>query len=821
MKKIVVIFVLLGFLSNSVSAQIKKDVQRQQQQKQYEQKKKEAEAQAAAKIKRGQLGLLELQELADFQDISSVDKMLSSRGWILFSTTVEEIDDDDIETAEFAFELNSYSKRAKYWLVWQHSQFYKDLSLVIFRFSDEEIATKLDKSLLSNGYVKESSAINEDNSITTTYKNSKYQVTVSKEIDEDYENIYSISIINFQRIEERKKKEELERQNEINRMKESCFSLSEIMQLLTNHDKNGVEDFFRTKGLSSEQSWEISSLQDLGAGIKIDSLLQKSQSSIFTARYDFQNLHSVDFEEMNFLDMGFPYIIFSSNSSEDNAFYLTGINDISFAKIYKELSKYEFSLLTKDSLQVFAKSDGMKSGISDNVEYIEIYQNQKYRIYIRCCYSEEYGLIYSLLVYNHNEAEERKVENERKEKEKAEQLRLENKYIDAISQAEVYHKNGDLDKSMQSYELAMEIKPENKSDLLLKISDIKNEKAVNAIVSKADSLYKMKQYLQAKEFYSEALSITPNPKSEYIYSKINDISSIQAFLEERLTKWYDYKEISQEDYIKKNDYLINELKSYMLGLKANLSLINFEIQYLIDTLNKTSVQINLPEQEIQLSKFLKKITSKIHFSQSVIFDYPVNSKCDFVFDISYRYADMVVKKTPLGVFSKHPEFECYRSNVLSQLDESAPCAYYYFQMNQLFINQLSVENTKIVKTKVYGGPANAWLSLLVPGLGDHRVSYGKNKGVGVALSTYLFAGTGVGGLLYNKYYPNNKYKSYINYASYGCFAVAGIVWFSDIIWVMAKGSQNKKAVKQYKNSHFTAYYEPTNDEKGVSYLLSF
>ena len=135
-------------------------------------------------------------------------------------------------------------------------------------------------------------------------------------------------------------------------------------------------------------------------------------------------------------------------------------------------------------------------------------------------------------------------------------------------------------------------------------------------------------------------------------------------------------------------------------------------------------------------------------------------------------------------------------------------------MNKTVINGQQYDNNKLIKTTTHGA-SNAFLSLLVPGLGDHRVSYGKKSGISVALSTYALIGGGIG----LKFYSNSEYKkyhaattqeamydhypkaNYSNQAFYGCLIVGGFIWISDIIWVASTGAENTKAQKAYRQSH--------------------
>ena len=168
------------------------------------------------------------------------------------------------------------------------------------------------------------------------------------------------------------------------------------------------------------------------------------------------------------------------------------------------------------------------------------------------------------------------------------------------------------------------------------------------------------------------------------------------------------------------------------------------------------------------------------------------------------------------------------------MGSNAPYGKYTFDINKTTINGQSYNDNKIIKASTHGAE-NALLSLLVPGLGDHRVSYGKRKGIGVALSTYALIGGGIGLKVYSnreykKYHAattqdamDNHYRNanYSNQAFYGCLVAGGIIWLSDIIWVMVKGAQNTKAMKAYRQSHLSAYYDPNTQAACLYYTLNF
>lgn len=130
------------------------------------------------------------------------------------------------------------------------------------------------------------------------------------------------------------------------------------------------------------------------------------------------------------------------------------------------------------------------------------------------------------------------------------------------------------------------------------------------------------------------------------------------------------------------------------------------------------------------------------------------------------------------------------------------------------------------------GPANLFLSVLVPGLGDWNVTKREHNGVGKMLWSYGLILSGVG----CKLFSDSEYKQYhiatdqtamdthytnandANYAFYGLVATGLAVWVYDIIWVANKGSQN---TKERDKNKLSLIYDPSNQMLGLNYKIKF
>ena len=740
--------VLLLF-SGNLSAQIKKDIQRQQQQKQYEQQRKANEAKEKSRVSKAQLTLQELQQLADLKDAIEVDKILTAKGWMMYKTETE----SDIETITYTFDKEKYNERALYWAYWNRDRTNSDKIWISWRFSDDDIFHQLEKSLTSHKYVKQSSKVREsdDAGIQTVYRNNTYEVQIVKKPKETYggDPAYSVTCRNHKR-----ETEKLDKERE--RAENSTFSIEELLSIVKAATKSEIESIIKDKGFIYNLEWErVSPIKDSST---FYNYLFTEDVLLFTADY-FDDFDDISFDNLlNFLEVypcGAPYnpvVFFFNDIADDNILILHGEDPVTFNKLHEDLKHSDFVLLTIDS------TDESEDNYSK--EFLEIYTYQDYKIFFSYSYDDD-CIPNSFVILNLWQLEMREAEYERKVREKAEQERLEReknaKYKEALDLADMSYSKGDLESTIISLKDAMSIKPEKSNELSLRIENIEKEIRINSLVHSADSLCQLEQFELAKQYYNNALSISPNPKREIILDKIAETDTIVTILSERTTRWYNYESLQFADYLHKSNFLTNGIKNYLFQLDNNIPLTTLNFQYEIDTLNHTSYDITHSDKaDRKFLKYANGLADEVRLLPCNLKGYPVNAQVSFVFDVSYKHADVTVRKKPSGTFSKHKEFSFYRSDINHLMGNDAPYARYSFSLSRVHMNEQEFSDNKMTKVKVIGGPANAWLSLLIPGLGDHRVTYGKRKGIGITLSTYLLAGAGVGCFLYNHYYPKNS-----------------------------------------------------------------
>lgn len=124
--------------------------------------------------------------------------------------------------------------------------------------------------------------------------------------------------------------------------------------------------------------------------------------------------------------------------------------------------------------------------------------------------------------------------------------------------------------------------------------------------------------------------------------------------------------------------------------------------------------------------------------------------------------------------------------------------------------------------KYYGKPSNAFLSLMIPGLGNSRV--GLENGLEVGTIVYSTIALGIGAKYLSNYYADkyinastNEDKDHYyslqngtNYAFYGLVGLGLLTWSVNIYEVASKGYENKRSSNEFKKS-INLTYLPTNN----------
>lgn len=335
-----------------------------------------------------------------------------------------------------------------------------------------------------------------------------------------------------QRYEREQRESEIQEQA---RIKKAQLSLNDLLQLLQSKDLDYVDKFLTNKG------WKL-------------------YSTNINEKKEYNDKTSTDYEEVTWTfdknpddDLAKGWFNFYRYPTSDNAVAYAIADDIQFERLKLEL-------INNDYKRIYP-TDAIERGLES------VYRNNLYEVNfikrVKKKYEGGADISYTFYIYNYKQVEERRAEAERIAREAAE---LEEKYKNAIKQAERSYRLKLYSFAKQEYEEALTFKPENREKFLDILADID----INILCEDAERLFKSSQYEEAKIKYAEALTIKPNMKISYINEKINAITDFQQFLEERVYKQYDYKNLEPADYNIKDNYIEGELKRSLLANAENL-----------------------------------------------------------------------------------------------------------------------------------------------------------------------------------------------------------------------------------------------------------
>jgi hypothetical protein len=605
-----------------------------------------------------------------------------------------------------------------------------------------------------------------------------------------------------QREEREQREKELKEQL---RIKKAQLNLSDLLQLLQSKDLDYVDGYLNKRGwvLYSTNVKEKDDTRSYGndeEGVAAD-------HKIVTWYFD-RNTSN---------DLAKGWFYFHLYPNYDNAISYTIADDEQLDRLKTEL--------TNGGYERIYPTDAIERGLES------VYRNSLYEVNFRKQLKKQYDhgadIRYSFFIYNYKQVEEQKAEAERLAREAKER---EEKYQSLIQRAESANVQKQYVSAKQFYTEALVIKPENRNLLSDKIAALD----INILCAEAETLFKARQYEKAKAKFADALIIKPNARIDFINEKIKEINDFQLFLTERTYTRYDYEMLEKDDYNAKDNYIESELRNNLLANGESLPQTVVSIVCEVDTFGISTSKFSASVQNQSLNAILEKLSKELKLKQVFINDHTALAKAEFTYTLNYNHAIITVRKNTESIFSDNRDFNIYRSSINSKL-EDAPYGKYTFDMNKTVINGKEYDNSKLLRTNVSGGPSNALLSLLVPGLGDHKVSFGKKSGIGTALLTYGCIGAGVG----LKIYSNGEYKkyhdateqtamdehyqraNYSNQAFYACMAAGAIVWISDIIWVWSTGAKNKRAQQAYKQSHLSIYYQSDLNVTGLTYAINF
>lgn len=484
--------------------------------------------------------------------------------------------------------------------------------------------------------------------------------------------------------------------------------------------------------------------------------------------------------------------------------------------------------------QAKARFKLVDSKVGDN-EVETIYEMGPVRIVFTIQKEKEDEYDYDLATYYLVEIYNYKDVKEKLEKILAIQL-LEEQYNSYISSADSSLDLKNYDLAKYYYQEAIKISPDrdyphNKiADIVIIEEKIALDKKYNDFIDQADLELSKKNYTSALSYYQSASKVYP--EKTYPKDKIKEINKIQDFLTERKVKIYDYEEIDNSGYKKFEQDLTYLIKNEFKDKDIDFNLIA-DFTFSVDTLAKSKFSSKIiSSSDEKLSNNVVAIAKNKSLQPVSKYGYRINVSSTIRINISMENNIVSVKKN--NVETRIDGDKQQYSNDVNRLISSKPIGKYKLSIQKKEVNGSDFSNNKIVNYKIIGGPSNAFLSLLVPGLGVKNVTGGSENGYKRTLWAYGLIASGFG----CKYLSNMEYDLYhdatdqtsmdehyenANFYHHSYYVLVGagaLVWLYDVVWVANKGFQNRKNTRSFRQQ-FSLNYNHYNNGLCFNYSIKF
>lgn len=397
--------------------------------------------------------------------------------------------------------------------------------------------------------------------------------------------------------------------------------------------------------------------------------------------------------------------------------------------------------------------------------------------------------------------QERIEEEERLEQERIEaEQRKEAEYNELLKNASEAERNGRYYGAWSNYRNALSLFPERNTE---EITRKMNRCDANNQIQLGDNALNMHSYDYARNHYNSALTYGD---TAIIRVKLAKVDEMEEFDRERKEIVYDYDEINFYEYMQAKKIIKNKIYEY--AEKNIIGSCTVTVNYCQDLSGAEKKEISVSPSNSDLELYLN------HYAPSlpVCKEHGLNLQTKALFEIKVdgvRTQRYTARSTVKGIKSK---IQVPNTLKLPMSDYGK----YTLERKMVSIEGDQQTSVRLLEYKNTGGPANAWLSLLVPGLGLHKVTYGKRTGLFTTIGVYGLIGTGVGLYLGASNHPSNA-KTYRTW-SYVSFSAAGVWWLYDILRVAVLGKAN---VNKYgKHRAYVAYTEENNGV-GLGYTLNF
>jgi len=475
---------------------------------------------------------------------------------------------------------------------------------------------------------------------------------------------------------------------------------------------------------------------------------------------------------------------------------------IEFREYKNDYSSKQYSILVYNSnaltqeLQILKeKEDALKKAEAEQTKKYEIALAEGDTLFSSCKFKEARLKYLTALEIKNNVLVQSKIDLCDKsicEKliSKGDSLYNANKYEMALS---LFTEAKDCSKSLLSLQEKIQITER-------KILDGK----ISTIQNKADAYFNGNKYDLALDNYNSILLL--DKSNVYASEKIMKIQEIKKILAKRSTTVFSYKSSNKNDLLQFQNLLLNDMNLQINKYKEGFLNLNYLISF--DTLgNNLSAVKNISTSLTGYSTNLSNITSNSTLKPSSEGGYFLASQENLTFDVKWSTTKNLFKSNSKGIFQN--EYPNQNLNSAEIFINKQPFKYgnYVFEIKNKEVNGKSYSNINLVKYRTVG-PEAALFSMLMPGMGSLKVTYGK-KGWGRFTCFLLSSGLAIG----SKLYSDAQYKSYLGATSQADIdkyyinanisheialisgGISASIYLHDIIWVISKGAKNLKDSK--------------------------
>ena len=404
----------------------------------------------------------------------------------------------------------------------------------------------------------------------------------------------------------------------------------------------------------------------------------------------------------------------------------------------------------------------------------------------------------------------------------AEERKKEKKFNDLISDARNNYQTKYYADALTKYNAAFAIYPEKEKDYTTEVDECRSR--FNCRLG--DIEFDRHQYSKAREYYNAALQLTSEFEEE-IENKLSLVDEVERLDNERKTTTYTYQTINNANYI----YATNRLEELILEYAKNHDIqpCTVTVSYRHTISGYETKEVNVSPENYSLKSHLTTNAPSLpvcekyglKLATTATIQIPVESV------ITNTHTEKVnLREYRLGRIETKKRIE---SDVKSQMNKPGN---YNIVSTTIYINGKPKSFQTLLSYKNTGGPSNALWSVLVPGLGQHRVNYGDKSGVWTTVGVYgLIAGSITLYLCsnneYDKYHQATEQsemdKHFDNAQglrgfAYATLAGAAAWWIYDIVDVYKEGKRN---VSRYGDNRAYVSYFPQNNGFGFGYTLNF